>query len=123
MGKIMQKQEYVRSSLQCYIDLSLFDSFTGETITKDFLPEEEKNKITACEEMLKYMDGSSELLMPKEKIRAVLSEIHKRFKQCNDECRAKGLIPLDLNLYGEEGFQEAIEILDEAERSKENLER
>lgn len=119
----MQKQEYVRSSLQCYIDLSLFDPFTGETIKKDFLPEEEKSKITACEEMLKYMDGSSELLMPKEKIRAVLSEIHKGFKQCNDECRTKGHIPTDLNLYSEVGFQGAIEILDEAERSKEYAER
>ena len=104
----------VTSELQCYIDLSLFDSFTGESFSKDFLDGKDRDRVTACEEALKLLNGADEasLAMPKDEIRSNLNDIYDLFKKGNEECRAHGTVPNDMNAEAEEGFKAALDILD-----------
>ena len=103
----------VTSELQCYIDLSLFDPFTGESFSKDFLDGKDRDRVTACEEALKLLDGADEtsLVMPKDEIKNNLNDIYDFFKKINEECRTHGIIPNEMNVEAEEGFKAALDIL------------
>jgi hypothetical protein len=104
----------VTSALQCYIDLSLFDPFTGESFDKDFLDGRDKDRVTACEEALKLLEGADEasLAMPKDEIRNNLEDIYNLFKKENEEDRAHGTVPNELNAGAEEGFKAALDFID-----------
>ncbi len=71
------KHDRIESELQCYVDLSLFDANTGETFSKEFLSDEDKDRVTACEEAIKFLNGVHEddLAMPKGEIRENITSI------------------------------------------------
>ena len=103
----------VTSNLQCYIALSLFDPFTGESFSKDFLTGKDRDRVTTCEEALKLLDGADEtsLAMLKDEIKSNLNDIYNFFKKVNEECRTHGIIPNEMNVEAEEGFKAALDIL------------
>ena len=104
----------VTSALQCYIDLSLFDSFTGDSFDKDFLDGKDKDRVTACEEAIKLLEGADEasLAMPKNEIRNNLEDIYRLFKKENEKCRAHGTVPDKMNTEAEECFKTALDFID-----------
>lgn len=102
------------NELRCYIDLSLFDSFTGESFSKDLLDGKDKDRVTACEEAVKLLEGADEasLMMSKDEIRSNLNDIYNLFKKGNEEYREHGNVPNVLNVGAEEGFKATLDILD-----------
>ena len=72
-------KDSIIAELQCYVDLSLFDAFTGEVLVKQQLSEKNREVCTACEEAIKYISGASEgeLDMPIEDISAIIGGITK----------------------------------------------
>lgn len=48
------------SNLQCFIDLSLFDSNTGESFSKDCLDKDARKQVTACEKALALILGEKD---------------------------------------------------------------
>ena len=48
------------SNLQCFIDLSLFDSNTGESFSKDCLDKDARKQVTACEKALALISGKKD---------------------------------------------------------------
>lgn len=113
---------FMYGNIGCFIELSLFDCFTGETFSKDCLEKTERDKVTACEEMLKLLDGAPEedLLMTVEEIKSNLTAVYEGFKQCNEDCTAHGYTPMKDNLDGEQAFKEAVAFLENMEVEKEN---
>ncbi len=47
-------------NLQCFIDLSLFDSNTGESFSKDCLDKDARKQVTACEKALALVLGEKD---------------------------------------------------------------
>lgn len=47
-------------NLQCFIDLSLFDSNTGESFSKDCLDKDARKQVTACEKALALILGKKD---------------------------------------------------------------
>ena len=105
----------VTNELQCYIALSLFDPFTGESFSKDFLTGKDRDHVTACEEALRLLNGVDEtsLAMLKDEIKSNLNDIYDFFKKANEECRTRSIIPNEMNVEAEEGFKAALDILEQ----------
>lgn len=103
----------ITSELQCYVDLSLFDSFTGESFSKDFLTGDDKNRVTACEEAIKLLNGADEasLAMLKDVITKYLTDIRDLFKECNEKCEADHIPCNQMNLDAQKGFEAALALI------------
>lgn len=107
----------ITNELRCYIELSLFDSFTGKSFSKDFLDGKGRDRVTACEETLKLLNGAegASLMMSKDEIKSNLNDIYNLFKAGNSECRAQGVTPSSMNVEAEEGFKAALDFIEHME--------
>ena len=113
----------ITSELQCYVDLSLFDSFTGESFSKDFLTGDDKNRVTACEEAIKLLNGADEasLAMPKDVITKYLTDIRDLFKECNEKCEADHIPSNQMNLDAQKGFEAALALISDSEKTADKM--
>lgn len=87
----------IENELQCYVDLSLFDANTGETFSKESLPKEDRDIVTACEEAIKFLNGVHEddLAMPKDEMRKNIESIRDELGEHLEQLKADNPTDID----------------------------
>lgn len=117
-------------NLQCFIDLSLFDSNTGESFNKDCLDKDARKQVTACEKAIALVLDKKDTVdeMSFAECAEILKGLQKDFSAHVSELKAlEGKdTPLIVLEEGQaKAFGEAAELCEayQPEKAKETIER